>query len=258
MPLPDKVQKQGALWGARSRDWLEIQERKSPVLWNPVLDYAQVRQGSRFLDAGCGAGGASVLAAARGAHISGCDISEAMLAIARERLPGADLRLAELENLPFADASFDAIVAINSLQFAPDPAKAARELVRVTAPEGRLAVVVWSIDHCEQKEVFDAILSLFETPPRGRGVFAISAEGEVESLFNSERVETHLIDCPFVYPTLEIALKGQMAAGPSQRVVEMFGREKVEAAVLQSLKKFQKPSGEVIMQNRFRCVIVRR
>src|SRR5580700_3993144 len=111
MQLTEKARKQGSLWGIEARDWLEIQERKSPALWRPVLDLAGVGAGTRMLDAGCGAGGASVMA--------------------RERLAGADLRLAELEHLPFEDGQFDAVVAINSLQFAPDHAEAARELLRV-------------------------------------------------------------------------------------------------------------------------------
>src|ERR1700723_4749452 len=108
MQLTEKPGKQGALWGIEARDGLEIQERKSPALWRPVLDLARVGAGTRMLDAGCGAGGASVMARERGAVVSGCDISESMLDIARERLPGADLRLAELGNLPFEDAEFDA------------------------------------------------------------------------------------------------------------------------------------------------------
>jgi SAM-dependent methyltransferase len=255
MQLTEKARKQGSLWGIEARDWREIQERKSPALWRPVLDLARVDAGTRMLDAGCGAGGASVMARERGAIVSGCDISESMLDIARERLPGADLRLAELENLPFEDAAFDSVIAINSLQFAPDPARGAQELLRVTSPGGRLAVVVWSMGHCEQKQIFDAMLSLFETPPKGRGVFALSAPGEIEALFPG--AEVHEIDCVFEYPDLETALRGQMAAGPSQRVVEIFGRDKVEAVVRGALARFV-DSGAVRMQNRFRCALPKR
>lgn len=253
--LSEQAQKQGRLWGVEAQDWLEIQERKSPVLWIPVLDAAGVRSGVRVLDAGCGTGGAAILARERGAIVSGCDASEGMLNVARTRLPGADLRLAELENLPFADASFDAVLAINSLQFVADPAGGANELVRVTAPGGRIAVVVWSLDHCEQKAIFDAILALFEKPPKGRGVFALSGRSQVEDLFRGLSIHATDIDCVFAYPNLEIALRGQMAAGPSQRVVEIFGRERVETAVRAALQPFVKSSGEVRMQNRFRCVV---
>jgi len=256
MPLSEAGQKIGRLWGIEAQDWLDIQERKSPALWIPVLDAAGVHQGTRVLDAGCGTAGAAVLAQQRGAVISGCDASPGMLAIARQRLPDADLRLAELENLPFADASFDAVLAINSLQFAPNPALAAQELVRVTAPGGRIAAVVWAVDRCEQKAIFDAILALFEKPPKGRGVFALSEPGQVEALFPGQKLAAAEIDCAFEYPDLEIALRGQMAAGPSQRVIEIFGREKVETAIRNALQPFIQPDGRVRMHNRFRCILV--
>ncbi len=256
--LSESAQKQGRLWGIEAQDWLNIQERKSPVLWNPVLDRAGVGANTRVLDAGCGAGGASLLARDRGAIVTGCDASDAMLVLARRRLPEVNFRLAELENLPFPDESFDVVLAINSLQFTQDPGRAAQEFIRVSKPGGRIAVVVWSIEHCEQKAIFDAILALFEKPPKGRGVFALSAPGDVERLFPSLQTEVTEIDCPFVYPNLEIALRGQMAAGPSQRVIEIFGREKVESAVRAALEPFVSESGEVRMQNRFRCVLIRR
>lgn len=258
MSLSEAAQKQGRLWGLEAQDWLEIQERKSPALWNPVLDAAGVGAGTRVLDAGCGTGGASVLAHARGAIVSGCDAAEAMLVIARRRLPESNFRLAELESLPYPDAAFDVVLAINSLQFTHDAAAAARELARVTAPGGRVVVVVWALDHCEQKAIFDAILALFEKPPKGRGVFALSAPGDVEALFPGSEIEVREIDCAFEYPSLEIALRGQMAAGPSQRVIEIFGREKVETAVRNALQPFVTASGIVRMQNRFRCVLVGR
>jgi hypothetical protein len=48
-----------------------------------------------------------------------------------------------------------------------------------------------------------------------------------------------------------------MSAGPSQRVAEIFGREKVEATIREALRPFMTASGEVRMQNRFRCVVIR-
>src|SRR5580700_1606463 len=207
MPLSDSARKQGLLWGAEARDWVEIQERTAPVLWCAVLEAVRVGPGDRLLDAGCGAGGASVIARERGATISGCDASEGLLRIARERLPGADLKLGELEHLPFPNAAFDVVLAINTIQFTHDPSRAARELVRVAAPGGRVAVVVWSIEHCQQRQIFDAILKLFDEPPKGRGVFNLSAPGEVESLFPGLALQAIEIDCPFIYPNLEIAIR---------------------------------------------------
>jgi hypothetical protein len=128
----------------------------------------------------------------------------------------------------------------------------------VTVPGGRIAVVVWSAEHSEQRYIFEALLKLFDKPPKGRGAFTLSGPGEVEALFPGLATETHDVDCDFVYPSPEIALRGQMSAGPSQRVVEIFGREKVEAAIRAALQRFVTPSGEVKMHNRFRCVVVKR
>ncbi len=78
---------QGELWGGAARDWAELQEPQHLPVWEAMLGAAKVGQGTRFFDAGCGGGGTSVLAAQRGAHVSGLDASEALIAIARKRVP---------------------------------------------------------------------------------------------------------------------------------------------------------------------------
>src|SRR5438093_10274963 len=107
-----------------------------------MLDAAAVGPGTRVLDAGCGAGGASVLAARRGAAVNGLDAAEALLAIARERVPDGDFRAGDLKALPYADASFDAIIASDVLPYVADPLAALRELRRVCAPRGRVVLAI--------------------------------------------------------------------------------------------------------------------
>jgi ubiquinone/menaquinone biosynthesis C-methylase UbiE len=119
---------QGELWGAAAQDWAELQEPLHKPVWQAMLDAAKVGQGTRFLDAGCGGGGASVLAAQRGAHVSGLDASEALIAIARERVPQGDFRVGDLEALPYGENAFDAVIAALSVQYADDPIAALREL----------------------------------------------------------------------------------------------------------------------------------
>ena len=105
---------QGELWGAKARDWAEIQEPPWIPVFEQVLDLAGVGAGARLLDIGCGAGGALVLADARGAEPAGIDASEALIAVARERIPRARLEVGEMEELPFPDDSFDAVTGINA------------------------------------------------------------------------------------------------------------------------------------------------
>ena len=131
---------QGQLWGARAQDWAAYVEQVGLPLFGAALDAARVTVGTRLLDAGCGAGLLALLASLRGAQVTALDASPGLLAIARQRLPAADVREGDLEALPFADASFDAVAAVNSVFYAADMAAAMRELVRVARPGGRVVV----------------------------------------------------------------------------------------------------------------------
>ena len=131
---------QGRLWGSRARDWATYVEQVCLPLFGAALDAARVTSGTRLLDAGCGAGLLALLASLRGAQVAAVDASPGMLAIARQRLPAADVREADLEAVPFGDATFDAVTAVNSIFYAEDMTAAMRELVRVVRPGGRVVV----------------------------------------------------------------------------------------------------------------------
>jgi len=111
---------QRRLWGTDPRAWAELAESHNRPLFEAVLDAAAVGPGTAVLDVGCGSGLTLVLAAERGAVPSGVDISPGLLDIARDRLPQADLREADMESLPFGDAVFDAVTGVNAFQFAGD------------------------------------------------------------------------------------------------------------------------------------------
>lgn len=100
--------------------------------------------GHRVLDAGCGSGPLAAALSAKGAIVTGFDSSAAMIELARERLGAdADLRVADLgEPLPFADDSFDEVVASLVLHYLQDWAAPLRELRRVLRPGGRLILSV--------------------------------------------------------------------------------------------------------------------
>lgn len=98
----------------------------------------------RVLDVGMGAGRLCAALEPRGWDVYGVDSSEAMVALARKRLPRVAARLlrARAEGLPFADEAFDAVTALGSLEYTEDAAAAVRELARVLRPGGT-AVVSW-------------------------------------------------------------------------------------------------------------------
>jgi ubiquinone/menaquinone biosynthesis C-methylase UbiE len=161
---------QGELWGQAPWDWALLVEPKHIPLFEAMLNAAQVGQSTRFLDAGCGGGGASVLATERGAHISGLDAAEALINVARERVPSGDFRVGGIEELPFEDEAFDVVFAANSVQYTGNRVAALRELGQVSTREGRIVVGLFGPP---EKVKFGAILKAVREalpePPPGDG-----------------------------------------------------------------------------------------
>jgi ubiquinone/menaquinone biosynthesis C-methylase UbiE len=120
-----------------------MQEVMAKSAWERAIRLAHVRVGTRFLDVGCGAGGASMVADRYQARITGLDAAPALIAIAKEPLPNATFHVGEIEELPFPDGSFNVVFACNSMQYAANPKGALLGFRRVMAPHGLLVIVTW-------------------------------------------------------------------------------------------------------------------
>jgi SAM-dependent methyltransferase len=116
--------------------------------WAPrVAAAASIRPGDRVLDVACGTGVLSrVVAEAVGpaGSVTGLDVDPGMLTIAARAAPGIAWHRGVAEDLPFADATFDAVVSQFGLMFFQDRSGALREMWRVLRPGGRMAVAVWA------------------------------------------------------------------------------------------------------------------
>ena len=129
----------------------QYEENLVPALmqeWAPRLVTAsRMQRGHHVLDVACGSG---VLTREAAAHVSpggsatGLDIDAGMLSVARGLAPDVHWQQGSAEALPFADASFDAVVSQFGLMFVPDPSRAIAEMWRVLKPGGRMAVAVWA------------------------------------------------------------------------------------------------------------------
>src|SRR5947209_17446763 len=178
------AQAQGALWGVQAHNFAERQEGMLLPAYKKVFDLTNVGRGTQLLDVGCGPGLATQLAAKLGASITGLDASEAELIIARERVPDGDFRQGEMEELPYADASFDVVTGFNSFQYAADPVNALRQARRVVKPGGYVAMVsVGRATDFEHATTFAAVMPCVPPPPPGaRGRFALSERGQWDAL----------------------------------------------------------------------------
>jgi ubiquinone/menaquinone biosynthesis C-methylase UbiE len=114
-------------------------------LFGPLLDAVGVVPGTRLLDVATGPGHLPARAAERGAVPVGIDVADAMVTRARELYPTLEFHRGDAEELPFADAEFDAVTANFLLPHLARPERAMAELVRVLAPGGRLALATWDV-----------------------------------------------------------------------------------------------------------------
>ena len=105
---------------------------------------------SAVLDVAAGNGNATLAFARRWCRVTSTDYVDTLLDCGRRRAAAEGLdvafQIADAENLPFADASFDAVVSTFGVMFTPDQARAAAELLRVCRPGGRIGLANWTAD----------------------------------------------------------------------------------------------------------------
>jgi SAM-dependent methyltransferase len=254
------AQTQGQLWGVQARNWADLMEKMQLPIYHVVLDKTNVRKGTRLLDIGCGTGMAAQLAAKLGADVAGIDASEAELVIARERVLSGDFRCGDMEELPYADASFEVVTGFSSFQFAEDPLHALQEARRVVRPGGYVAMVAWGrMEDCEFATTLKAVMACLPPPPPGtKGTFALSESGKMEALMGQGGLAVCAsgdVLCPFTYPDDETAWKTINSSGPLAAAVRAAGEETIKQAVLASLVSFRMPGGGYRQENLFHYVI---
>ncbi|MCX7287763.1 MAG: class I SAM-dependent methyltransferase [Rhodobacterales bacterium] len=261
-PVAGTATVNGVLWGTSARDWAQIQEGQFKAGFEAVLHHCDVGPGTDYLDAGCGAGMAAMLAAGRGARVSGFDAAEALLAIARERVPDGDFRTADLESVPFADASFDVVTGFNAFQFAGDPVRALSEARRVARPGGKVVVMTWGDpEGMEAAAIVGALRPLLPAPPPGAaGPFALSDRlklqrlAEAAGLTPEDVVDVHT---HWSYPDESTALRGLGSSGVAARARGLVGAEALDAAHLAALAPFRQVDGGFRIQASCRFLVAR-
>ncbi len=131
-----------------------------------LKNWAQLSPSATVLDVGCGTGEFErlVLADHPTQKITGVDISDKMLAIAKQKChayPNVSFQIARASALPFANDNFDVVVSANSFHYFDDPDAALGEMKRVLKPDGIVVILDWCRDYllCQ---ICDVVLKLFD------------------------------------------------------------------------------------------------
>ncbi len=112
------------------------------------VDRLNIQPGMKVLDVACGSGNLAVIAAKKGAEVTGIDIADNLIEAAKRRAAAEGLEIkfeqGDAEAMPYADDSFDLVMTMFGAMFAPRPEVTAGELIRVCKPGGRIAMANWT------------------------------------------------------------------------------------------------------------------
>jgi SAM-dependent methyltransferase len=196
-----------------------------------LVDAADLYPGATVLDLACGTGFVARAAAAQAGptgRVAGADLNEGMLKIAEAchpRLyPDIEFTCAAADDLPYPDATFDAVLCQQGAQFFPDLDAALRETARVTRPEGRFAATVWS--HLDDSPYFVAqrhAVEQYDTPEAAAGFRAAFATADrlTAALDRAGFRDTtsRRLTFTITLPPLEDYVRGHLSAIPWGRTI---------------------------------------
>ncbi|MEU3662024.1 SAM-dependent methyltransferase [Streptomyces sp. NPDC032940] len=264
---------------ARARDWSEIQERMLVPLYEAVYERLDVGGGTRMLGLGCGSGLALLMAASRGAAVTGVDSgSPERLALARRRL------LSEAPEPHGASARSAARIVEGAPRDARDPAGPAFTVVTAFEPIGCLAgdaeglggllaeatplavrgaaVVLagWGPpERCATTSVLRVATKLAD-PLRSPGSWRPALRDDLEEVAHRAGLApdgSGRVACPFGYADLGSAVRGLLSTGLFDAAIAATDQEQVDKELTEALHPHRRPDGTVWMPNVFRYLVAR-
>jgi ubiquinone/menaquinone biosynthesis C-methylase UbiE len=238
----DRNADQVAYWnGPAGRRWVQRQEEQDRLL-APVaellLDRCAARPGESVLDIGCGWGGIAVALARRvapGGQVLGIDVSELMLARARELLPRGfpvEFALGDATVYPFTPGRADLLCSRFGVMFFADPARSFTNMRRGLRSGARVAFACWREPRenpwlmLPLQEAYRHVPRLPEVGPEDPGAFSFAAERRVRDIlrragFDAIRLEPVDLSLDLAGGAgLEAALNTAAGIGPTSRALE--------------------------------------
>lgn len=256
------TQKQQETWA--TGDFHEV-ARQNVCMADALCEAVDPHATDRVLDVACGSGTAALVAARRYCEVTGIDYVPALIdrAEAQAIASGleADFRVGDAQDLPFDDDRFDFVLSVYGVQFAPDQEKAAKEMLRVCRPGGKIALATpipegWSGD-------FFAVNAKYSPPPPGvkpplrwgtdQGLEDLLGE-RTRSIRNDERVAVQY------YRSVEHAVSVFLTFfGPAIRAserVDETSRQQLIEDLRGVFERYNRATdGTAVIENRYRLTV---
>jgi len=215
-------------WGRKAVDFSALGEAANCREYVALHHRLRVSAGDRLLDIACGAGLALELAAACGAVPAGIDASPRLVAVARHRLPGADIQVGDMHALPWADDSFDVVTSFRGIWGTTPDAMA--EVRRVLVPGGRVGLTVWG--HIKRSPGAWAMAPFLLASPakveNQAAMVALGRPGAGEDLLTQWGfVDIDRVDIPFAWEFADPEHYARTLAsmGPAYEAIQAVGEE---------------------------------
>jgi len=228
----DVTEKQRATWA--TGDFNEI-ARQNVTMAEALCKAADPHPGDRVLDVACGSGTAALVAARRYCAVTGIDYVPELIERARRRADAdgldADFRVGDAQDLPFPDDSFDVVLSVFGVQFAPDQERAASELLRVCRPGGTIGLAS-PVPEGWTGEYFSVQGQYLPPPPDVKPAFRWGTEAGLEELLGDgvSAVENDAMTNIGYYRSVDHAVEVfSTYFGPNVRALETLGADEREA-----------------------------
>jgi SAM-dependent methyltransferase len=258
---PGSATRWGPLWGARPADWALSEDQQRPT-YETALEHTGLEPGAHVLDVGCGAGAFLRLVAKRGGVPHGIDASEALVAFARTRLPDADLRVGEMEELPWGDDGFDLVTGFNAFFFANDMVTALREAGRVAKPGAPVVIQVWGAhERCDLERMKEIARPFF--PPRPADAPAdpdLSRPGLLRTLAEHAGLAPESeFDASWAleFPDAEALGRAMVAVAGLATIAGPDREEELRTSIVDGLARYRRAGGGYRLENEYHYVIAR-
>lgn len=223
------------------------------IVGESLCEAMDLRAGQSVLDVAAGNGNATLAAARRWCDVTSTDYVPALLDRGRDRARADHLevsfRPADAEALPFADASFDAVLSTFGVMFTPDQDRAAAEMLRVCRPGGKIGLANWTLDGFIG-QVFKT-LGAYLPPPAGVKSPALwGTEARLGELFAGAKAQAIRRDFVFRYRSdrhwLEVFRTWYGPVLKAFAALDPAGQAALEADLLSLIGRFNR-SGDATM-----------
>jgi SAM-dependent methyltransferase len=227
-------------WGRKAVDFAALSEPGNCREYVAMHHRLGVDAGDRLLDMACGSGLAIELARLRGASCCGIDASARLAAVARDRNPGCDIEVGDMNALPWEPASFDVVTSFRGI-WGTTP-RAVAEIHRVLRPGGRAGITVWG--HVKASAGAWALapfrLATAEKVGNQAEMVSLGRPGAGEQLLTSHGFTgIERVDVPFAmeFADPELYARALASTGPAYEAIQNVGEAEFRRAAVEQAQQ---------------------